>query len=406
METLDIGVLIDTVYPFTHGGAEKRYALLGRELSRRGHSLTVYAMNWWQGPRHREDHGIHYVAVAKPRRLYANHARRAMLQPLVYGMRTLSSLHGSHHDLVDANQFPFVHLPPARLGAALQRTPFAITWHEVWRDYWFGYAPLPAALVGMALEDVAPRLATTNIAVSQHTAARLRTMGAHPKGVAVVPNAIDLGRIDRVQPRAEATDLVFAGRLIAHKRVDRLIAAVARLRRQVPTVRCTIVGTGPEERRLQALARGLGLEDHVEFTGSLEDEDELLATMKAAKVFVSASEREGFGIAALEAMACRLPVVTIDHPMNALAGELVLDGYNGLVTRAPRDGALSRALAGTLAQALADEPARLRMAAKARLTAEGYDKRRVAVRLENVYRRTIADHAGEPVPAPIPLPAA
>ncbi len=50
--------------------------------------------------------------------------------------------------------------------------------------------------------------------------------------------------------------------------------------------------------------------------------------MKASKVFVLPSTREGFGIAALEAMACGLPVVTVDHPGNA-AGDLVVEGVNG-----------------------------------------------------------------------------
>jgi glycosyltransferase involved in cell wall biosynthesis len=40
--------------------------------------------------------------------------------------------------------------------------------------------------------------------------------------------------------------------------------------------------------------------------------------MKASSVFVLPSSREGFGIAALEAMACGLPVVTLDHPRNAV----------------------------------------------------------------------------------------
>jgi glycosyltransferase involved in cell wall biosynthesis len=395
METLDVGVLIDVVYPYTHGGAEKRFALLSRELSARGHDVTVYAMHWWQGPRVHEDSGVRYVAVSQPRGLYANGARRALLQPAVYGLRALQGVLRHHHDLVDCNQFPFVHLPAAQLGSALQRRPMVVTWHEVWRRYWFSYAPLPAAMVGAALEDIAPRLAASNIAVSRHTAERLRGLGVPAERIAVVPNAIDVARIDAAPAREAATDLVFAGRLVAHKRVDRLIAAVARLRRALGDLRCSIVGSGPDEPRLRALAAGLGLAEHVEFTGGLDDEDELLAVMKSARLFVSASEREGFGIAALEAMACRLPVVTIENPMNALARELVVDRRNGLVVRHPG----ARALAEALAEALADEPRRRRLAEEARRTAEGYDTGAVAARLEQVYRRALGSPAGRPLRA-------
>lgn len=385
METLSVGVLIDVVYPFTHGGAEKRYSLLGGELRRRGHDVTIYAQRWWDGGPEHDEGGVRYVAVDEAQPLYANGARRSMLQPALFGLRALRGLREGGHDLLDCNQFPYVHLPPAQASALLHRRPLLITWHEVWRSYWYGYAPLPAALVGSAIEDLAPRFAGHNIAVSLHTAERLREAGVRPERVSVVPNAIDLARIDRVRPRAERSDIVFVGRLIAHKRVDRLVAAVGHLRRAGRDVRCTIVGSGPEERRLRALARGLGVGEHVEFTGPMRDEDALLAAMRSARVFVSASEREGFGIAALEAMACRLPVVTIDHPMNALAGELVLHGYNGLVVRPAR----SRALARTLAGVLDDEAQRRRLADKARLTAEAFDKRRVAAQLEQVYRRTL-----------------
>lgn len=402
MERLSIGVLIDVVYPFTLGGAEKRFSLLTEELASRGHDVTVYAMKWWDGPREHVEHGVRYVAVAEPSALYADGARRTLAQPARFALSALRGMRGARHDLVDCNQFPFVHLPGAHAAAWMRRQRLVVTWHEVWRDYWFEYAPFPAGVVGAAIEDVAPHLAAANIAVSRHTARRLLDMGVRRERVLVVPNAIDLARVDAVAPRDEPTDIVFVGRLIAHKRVDRLIAAVARLRRRVPGVRCTIVGSGPEERRLRALARGLGVGDHVEFTGPLQDEADLVAVMKSARLFVSASEREGFGIAALEAMAARLPVVTIAAPMNALAGDLVEHGRNGLVLPPT-----SRALADGIASLLEDEGRRRPMAARARACAEAYDRRRVGAQLELAYLHALERPAPAHLPNPLlaPLPA-
>lgn len=390
METLSIGVLIDVVYPFTHGGAEKRVALLGRALAERGHEVTAYSMKWWRGPDRALMDGIEYVAVAEPSQMYANGSRRSMAQPMRYALRAFQGMRGARHDIVDCNQFPFIHLPMARLDSVLRDHALAVTWHEVWRSYWFQYAPFPAGLVGAALEDMVPHMGT-NIAVSHHTARRLHAMGAPPSKVVVVPNAIDLAAIDAAPAREEPTDLVYVGRLIQHKRVDRLIAAVGKLRESVPGVRCTIVGTGPEEARLRALAAGLGLRDHIEFTGTIDDEARVLAILKASRVFVSASEREGFGIAALEAMACRLPVVTVDAPMNALAEELVQHGRNGLVTP-PR----ARALAEALEPILDDDARRTSMARAARTTAESYDLHRVTDRLELAYHNALAPARGAP----------
>jgi L-malate glycosyltransferase len=385
MDKMRIGVLIDTVYPFTHGGAEKRYALLMQDLAARGHDVTVYSMKWWPGPRSRMVKGVRHVALADPSPLYADAARRSLLQPARFALAAMQGYGpGERPDILDCNQFPFVHLPAAKVGTVLARQPMVVTWHEVWGAYWFDYAPFPTGLVGAALEDVVSGLAATNVAVSHHTARRLRRMGARPDRIEVVPNAIDLAAIDAAPPRGPQADVVFVGRLIRHKRVDRILAAMAKLRRRLPEATCAIVGSGPEEPRLRALARGLGLDDAVTFTGALQDEQDLLGVLKSGRVFVSASEREGFGIAALEAMACRLPVVTVDAPLNALAGELVQHGVNGLGA-----GLRARALADALGDALGDERTRRSMAQAARATAEEFDRGPVADRLERVYRAAL-----------------
>lgn len=401
METLSVGVLIDTVYPYTHGGAEKRFSVLAETLAARGHDVTVYAMKWWDGPRTHEDNGIRYVAVTDPSPMYADGARRTLAQPARYALHAFRSLRGTRHDVVDCNQFPFAHLPMASVSAALEGHALTVTWHEVWgADYWFRYAPLGAGMVGAALEDVLPHLTAGNIAVSQHTARRLRALGAPEERVAVVPNAIDVARLDAVPAGPEQYDIAFVGRLIAHKRVGRLLAAMAHLRRTHPQVRCAIAGSGPEEARLRALAHGLGLDDNVTFTGPLPGEEDVVALLKGSRLFVSASEREGFGIAALEAMACGLPVVTVDAPMNALAEELVEDGKNGRVV-APR----ARALAEGLGALLDDEPTRRAMARRARSTAARFDRGPVATGLEAAYRTVVDRQAAGTARVRIPAAA-
>jgi glycosyltransferase involved in cell wall biosynthesis len=75
----------------------------------------------------------------------------------------------------------------------------------------------------------------------------------------------------------------------------------------------------------------LGLND-LDFLGFLPSHDEVLGLMKSSKVFALPSTREGFGLVVLEAAACGLPTVTLNHPDNA-AQELVEDSVNGLLTR-------------------------------------------------------------------------
>jgi N-acetyl-alpha-D-glucosaminyl L-malate synthase BshA len=92
------------------------------------------------------------------------------------------------------------------------------------------------------------------------------------------------------------------------KRVVDLIRILEKVRKDVPAV-LLLVGDGPERASAQTLARRLGLQDHVRFLGRQDSAEEILA---CSDVLLLPSELESFGLAALEAMACGLPVVGSD----------------------------------------------------------------------------------------------
>lgn len=96
--------------------------------------------------------------------------------------------------------------------------------------------------------------------------------------------------------------LIQVGHLIESKHFDITIRALAALKPQYPQLKLTIVGQGHLRPNLEALCAGLGVEDCVEFTGQLPNE-EVFARMCGASYFVMASHPEGFGIVYLEAMA-------------------------------------------------------------------------------------------------------
>jgi glycosyltransferase involved in cell wall biosynthesis len=164
--------------------------------------------------------------------------------------------------------------------------------------------------------------------------------------IVVAPNGIDVGHVMAIAPAADACDLVVVSRLLRHKRVDLLLDAVALMAADGETVTCRVIGDGPEREALALHARELGIERQVEFRDDVGEHDELFALLKAARVFVFPSEREGFGIAALEALACGLPVVTTSAPDN-LARHLVARSARGVVC-APEAAALARAIARAL----------------------------------------------------------
>ena len=131
--------------------------------------------------------------------------------------------------------------------------------------------------------------------------------------IKIIGNGVDLKRIGEIAPHRETSDIIFVGRLIKEKNVDVLIRAVVD-----KNYRLLIIGDGPERENLKYIISELSLESRVRMIGFLDNHDEIIAHMKSSKVCVLPSTREGFGIAALEAMACGLPVVTVDHPANAI----------------------------------------------------------------------------------------
>jgi glycosyltransferase involved in cell wall biosynthesis len=322
---MKIAYVYDAVYPWVKGGAEKRIYELSRRLASRGHEVHCYGIKWWQGDDDRILEGVHVHGICAPRELYSGD-RRSIREAMIFAGRCLASLRGDY-DVVDCQAFPYFPCFPAKLFS-MRGPELFITWHEVWGDYWYEYLGRKGAF-GRWVERAASRLTDKNVAVSERTRKDLEGLGI--SGVQVVPNGIDFERIEQVKASSRRSDVVCVGRLVGHKNVDLLIRALGIAAKEVPDIQAIIIGDGPERDRLMALVRELDLEKNVEFTGFLDDYDEALALMKSSKVFASTSTREGFGMAALEANACGLPVVTVKHRMNAVC-DLVTEG-TGLVSQ-------------------------------------------------------------------------
>jgi hypothetical protein len=173
------------------------------------------------------------------------------------------------------------------------------------------------------------RLPDAIVAASPQTAQRLRAVAGPDVSVVAAPNGIDVDAVAEIAP-APAADIISVGRLIAHKRFDLVLHAVALLAAEGLTPTVQIVGDGPERARLHDLVDRLGIAHLVEFQHEIVSHRDLLARTKAARAFVTASEREGFGIAALEALACGVPVITTEAPNN-LAKHLVARSAIGTV---------------------------------------------------------------------------
>ena len=180
--------------------------------------------------------------------------------------------------------------------------------------------------------------------------------------IEVIPNFIDCDAYRRqLMPELRAKLAPAGEKLLIHvsnfrpvKRVDVAVQVFARVRAQIPA-RLLLVGDGPELGKVQRLAGTLGVGSDVVALG---EQDDVIQLLSVSDVFLLPSAQESFGLAALEAMACGVPVVA--SRVGGLS-EVVEDGVSGcLHTSDDLDG-----MARSVVTLLTDEPLHARMAAAA-----------------------------------------
>ena len=182
-------------------------------------------------------------------------------------------------------------------------------------------------------------------------------------------------------------ELVTIARLVARKRLETLLEAVATL--PDLDLRLTLVGDGPERHELEARARELGLTARVRFTGYVDDATKH-ALLCQADLFVLASAHEGFGIVYLEAMQHGLPVVATADGGQA---DFLVDGRTGRLVPAGTVQHLADAIRN-----LARDPAlRAQIAAHNRGVAAEHSVRATAQRYAALFARL----AGQRQPAAV-----
>ncbi|HLT74691.1 MAG TPA: N-acetyl-alpha-D-glucosaminyl L-malate synthase BshA, partial [Ohtaekwangia sp.] len=134
------------------------------------------------------------------------------------------------------------------------------------------------------------------------------------KEIEVIPNFIDLEKFKKqkkdhfkraICPNNEAL-IVHTSNFRKVKRVPDVVKIFANIHREIPS-KLLLIGDGPERTRVEKLCRELDICDDVRFLGKLEAVEEVLSV---ADLFIMPSEKESFGLAALEAMACEVPVIS------------------------------------------------------------------------------------------------
>ncbi|HEY2384244.1 MAG TPA: N-acetyl-alpha-D-glucosaminyl L-malate synthase BshA [Terriglobia bacterium] len=367
-----------TCYP-TYGGSGVVAAELGKELASRGHD-------------------VHFISYALPIRLTMTdriyfHEVEVLSYPLFeyppYDL-VLATKMAEVMTRFDLDVLHVHYAIPHSISAYLAKkmltdrvVPFVTTLHGtditlVGNDRSY----LPITRFGIEQSDAVT-------AVSEYLRQRTIQEFQIERPVEVVPNFVDCdiyGRAaDRSLRKRFASDdqgiLIHISNFRPVKRVEDVIGIFARVRRRI-NARLLMVGDGPDRPKAEWLAHTHGIQDDVKFVGKQNSMSELLAI---SDVLLLPSELESFGLVALEAMACEVPVVATN-----VGGipEVVRDGIDGYLYEvgdidSMADGCLSilknPELRRALGQAARDHAAQEFCASK------------IVLKYEDLYRRTIEE---------------
>jgi N-acetyl-alpha-D-glucosaminyl L-malate synthase BshA len=217
------------------------------------------------------------------------------------------------------------------------------------------------------------------------------------RDIEVIPNFLDCEVHRRVPDPGLRASYLEGGyeKIVIHvsnfrpvKRVHAVVEVFARIRSQLPA-RLLLVGDGPDAPKALETAQGLGVAEHVELLG---EQAQILPLLSIADLFLLTSSQESFGLAALEAMACRVPVV-----VTRVGGlpEVVEHGVTGFLH--PLDDVEGMAASGV---ALLTDPelhARITSAAR-RTVGERFCSDMIVPRYEAFYQRLVRNSAAPALP--------
>lgn len=209
------------------------------------------------------------------------------------------------------------------------------------------------------------------------------------KEIEVIPNFIDHTLYEQPKECLRKQFAPNGERIITHisnfrpvKRLKDIVHVFAKVHKNAP-VRLVLVGDGPEKEHARMLAQELGIVDSVIFTGKVLDIDRIL---RCTDVFLLPSEKESFGLAALEAMACGVPVISSN---TGGLPEVNIHGETGFTA----DVGDVDAMVGYIEQIFADAALEETLRIGAKRQSLIYDIENIAPMYESLYERVITQSA-------------
>ena len=312
MIIMKIAFAYDLPFPWHMGGIEK----INREESivlANSNEVHFFTLKWPKMEKDFTDSKVHYHAYFSSSIDTAyRHGRRSMRKALLFSI-SLFNLFRYRFDVLIIDQFPYVHIPVAWLFCRLTGCKMVMKVAEIWdRDYWERYTNPLTGSVAYAFSRFWVKRADFYIANSMDTKEKLESFtGRYGVTIAFSP-ILDRPKIEKAIEDSKYNDnpgVIFVGRLIKEKRLDRWIDMVSKAHQLDSSVHGTIIGEGIGGERLRKAIKDKGYESFIKMAGKVESNENLYSMIAASRLMLNMSEREGLSVTSIESLALGTPVL-------------------------------------------------------------------------------------------------
>lgn len=359
------------------GGAEVHFHEIYSRVAALGHTVTLFCSSFEGAAPEEIIDGIR--VIRKGGRYLFN---------IQVAIAYLTRFRFEGYDVVidDMNKIPFFTM-------LYVRKPLYVIIHHLFGKSIFVEATLPVASYVYLLEKLAVKLLHARrvrvMVVSPSTEKEMLDEGLRKDQIEIVYNCVDHSRfLPNPSERSTSPVVAYVGRLKRYKSVEHLLQAFAILRRDYVDLKLLVVGEGDYRRTLEQYAEGLGLREHVCFTGFVSEADKVILLQRAWFV-VNTSSKEGWGLTVIEANACRTAVIGSNVPG---LRDAIQDGVTGLLYEY---GNIEQ-LADRMDLLLRDQEFRNRLAENAYQWSLSFDWGKMAEHSIQLLQREIDKHSTHP----------
>jgi len=310
-----ICLVCSNLWPYTYGGAERRYFEFALELLHRGYNVRYVTYNW--GPSE-----IPLISVGDPPQLYDARGGRRLWPAVSFAWRAARAVKKARCNVIDAS-VPYTEL------FLLPRERTILTLHEFWGRKWREYFGF---VMGLGVERLEKRLVSRPrvvIVPSNFVAERVRDVR---RDVKVVPFGLRLEEYLKYRGLGKEFDVTIVSRLVPYKGVVEALEALRLVKRRL---KIAVVGDGPLRDTVRRIAESLNHSVSLFFRASEEEKRRILAQ---SMFYLHLSMAEGFSISTLEAIALGAYPIILASEYNA-AIELISSLKFGVSVSSLREAA-------------------------------------------------------------------